>query len=242
VVGGLIALFGQPAGYAFFALANAFCVVVFLRISASGRPPRAPGRPLHELIEGLRYLRAHRDALTVVSVGILSGVVGWLYIALLPVVNHDTLHGGPVQLAVLSAAIGIGSVPPSILLALRAGSPPYEGALFYGATVVWGVAVIGFALTSSVAVAWVALVLTGAGNGLQQVLLRTLLLRITEPAYHGRVMGTLMLTGGANVLGTLAGGGLAERYGVATVIAVSGGLIVAVALGALLRRPSTWRL
>ncbi|MDP9181853.1 MAG: MFS transporter [Actinomycetota bacterium] len=242
VVGGLIALFGQSAGYAFFALANAFCVVVFLRISGSGRPPRSPGRPLNELVEGLRYLRQHRDALTVVSVGVLSGVVGWLYIALLPVVNHDTLHGGPVQLAVLSAAIGVGSVPPSILLALRAGSPPYEGVLFYGATVVWGLAVVGFALTSSVVVAWVALVLTGAGNGLQQVLLRTLLLRITEPAYHGRVMGTLMLTWGANVMGTLAGGGLAERYGVATVIAASGGLIVAVALVALARRPSTLRL
>lgn len=242
VVGGLIAAFGQSGGYAFFALANAYCVWVFMQIKASGLPPRTAGRPLHELVEGLRYLRGHGDALTVVSVGILSGVVGWLYISLLPVVNHDTLGGGPVQLAVLSAAIGVGSVPPSILLALRAGSPPYEGMLFYGATVVWGVSVVVFGLTSSRTVALVALVLTGAGNGLQQVLLRTLLLRITEPAYHGRVMGTLMLTWGANVLGTLAGGGLAERYGVAAVIAASGGLIVAVAAGALVRRPSTLRL
>lgn len=242
VVGGLIATLGQAAGYAFFALANAYCVWVFLRIKASGAPPRTPGRPVHELVEGLRYLRGHADALTVVSVGVLSGVVGWLHVALLPSVNHDTLHGGAVQLAVLSAAIGLGSVPPSLLLALRAGNPPYEGALFYGATVVWGMAVVVFATTTSTAVAFAALVVTGAGNGLQQVLLRTLLLRITEPAYHGRVMGTLMLTWGANVLGTLLGGGLADRYGVATVIAASGGLIVAVALGALVRRPSTWRL
>jgi MFS family permease len=242
VVGGLIATLGQAAGYAFFAHANAFCVWVFLRIKASGVPPRAAGRPLQELLAGLRYLRGHADALTVVSVGVLSGVVGWLYIALLPVVNHETLHGGPVQLSVLSAAIGIGSVPPSILLALRAGSPPYEGALFYGATVVWGVSVVVFGTTSSTTVAFVALVLSGAGNGLQQVLLRTLLLRITEPAYHGRVMGTLMLTWGANVLGTLVGGSLADRYGVPAVIAASGGLIVAVAAGAYLKRPSTLRL
>jgi MFS family permease len=133
-------------------------------------------------------------------------------------------------------------VPPSILLALRAGSPPYEGALFYGATVVWGLSVVVFGTTSSTTVAFVALVASGAGNGLQQVLLRTLLLRITEPAYHGRVMGTLMLTWGANVLGTLVGGSLADRYGVPAVIAASGGLIVAVALGAYARRPSTLRL
>jgi MFS family permease len=242
VVGGLIASLGQAAGYAFFALTNVFCVVIYLRISASGQPPRAPGRPVHELMEGLRYLRGHPDALTVVSVGILSGVVGWLYIALLPSVNHDTLHGGPVQLAVLTAAIGVGSVPPSILLALKAGSPPYEGAMFFGATGVWGLSVIAYGLTSSTVVACLALAVSGAGNGLQQVLMRTLILRITEPAYHGRVMGTLMLTWGANVLGTLAGGGLANRYGVATVIAASGGLIVAVGAGALLRRPSAFRL
>ena len=106
----------------------------------------------------------------------------------------------------------------------------------------WGLAVVVYGVTSSVTVAFVALVLTGVGNGLQQVLLRTLLLRLTEPAYHGRVMGTLMLTWGANVLGTLLGGGLANRYGVPAVIAASGLLIVAVAGGALLRRPSTWRL
>jgi MFS family permease len=242
-VGGLIGTLGQASGYVFFALANAFCVWVFLRIKASGSAPEHSGnRPLHDLVQGLRYLRGHGDALTVVSVGVLSGVVGWLYIALLPVVNHDRLHGGAVQLAVLSAAIGLGSVPPSLMLALRAGSPPYEGVLFYGATVLWGLAVVVYGVTSSVTVAFVALVLTGVGNGLQQVLLRTLLLRLTEPAYHGRVMGTLMLTWGANVLGTLAGGGLANRYGVATVIAASGLLIVAVAGGALLRRPSTWRL
>jgi MFS family permease len=91
-------------------------------------------------------------------------------------------------------------------------------------------------------VAAAALTVAGAGSGLQQVTMRTLLLRITEPAYHGRVMGTLMLTWGANVLGTLAGGGLAESLGVPTVIAGSGVLIIVVALAVVAWRPVTWRL
>lgn len=240
--GGLIAWAGQAAGYLFFALANAACVWVFLRIRASGVPPRASGKPMHELVEGLRYLRRTPDALTIVAVSILTGVVGWTYIALMPSINKDVLDGGPVQLAVLSAAVGLGSVPPSVLLALRTGHPRHEGALFYVSTFAWGVGVIGYGLTSSVVVAVVALTLAGAGSGLQQVLMRTLLLRITDPAFHGRVMGTLMLTWGANVLGTLAGGGLAESFGVAAVIAGSGVLIIVVPLGLLARRPSTWRL
>ena len=242
MAGALIALAGQAAGYLFFSLANLYCVRVFLRIRASGRPVREPGHPVAELVEGLRYLRGHSDALTVVLISVLTGVVGWLYIALLPSVNRDVLSGGPVQLAVLSAAIGVGSVPPSVLLALRAGSPRFEGALFVGATVVWGLSVILYGETSSVVVAAAALTVSGAGMGLQQVLMRTLLLRITDPAYHGRVMGTLMLTWGANVVGTLAGGGLAERYGVPTVIAASGVLIVLVPVVAVCRRPAVWRL
>lgn len=242
VAGTLIAWAGQFAGYLFFAVANAFCVVVFLRIKASGVPVRAPGAPLHELLEGLRYLRRTPDALTVVAVSVLTGVVGWTYIALLPSVNHDVLHGGPVQLAVLSAAIGVGSVPPSLLLAIRSGSPRFEGGLFYGSTFAWGLGVIGYGVTSSTTIAVLALTLAGAGSGLQQVVMRTLLLRITDRAYHGRVMGTLMLTWGANVLGTLAGGGLAESFGVASVIAGSGVLIILVALVCLVRRPSTWHL
>jgi MFS family permease len=242
IAGGLIDLAGQGAGYLFFALANAFCVVVYLRIKASGVPVRAPGRPVAELLDGLRYLWGHADALAVAGVGILTGVVGWIHIALLPSVNKDVLHGGAVQLAVLSACVGIGSVPPSILLALRVGSPPHEGALFYLATLSWGLGVIVYGLTGSTVVAACALVLAGAGNGLQQVLMRTLLLRITAPEYHGRVMGTLMLTWGANIVGTLAGGGLAERFGVGAVIAGSGVLIAVIPLGFLLWRPSTFRL
>jgi MFS family permease len=240
--GALIASAGEASGYLFFALTNAYCAWVFLGIKASGVPPRTAGQPMVELVQGLRYIRRTPDALAVVSVSILTGVVGWLYVALLPSINRDVLDGGAVQLAVLSAAIGVGSVPPSILLALRAGTPPREGALFVGATVAWGLAVVVYALTSSVEVAAVALAVTGAGTGLQQVLMRTLLLRITDPAFHGRVMGTLMLTWGANVVGTLAGGGLAERYGVPTVIAWSGVLIVVVPLVVLLRRPQLWRL
>ena len=169
-------------------------------------------------------------------------MVGWTYIALMPKVALDVLHGDAVTLALLSAAVGLGSVPPSILLALRAGSPPHEGALFYGSTFLWGLGVIGYGLTSSTTVALLALTVAGAGSGLQQVLVRTLLLRITEPAFHGRVMGTLMLTWGANIVGTLAGGGLAETFGVGAVIAASGVLIIVVPLVLLARRPSTWRL
>jgi MFS family permease len=242
LAGWLIARSGQPAGYLLFALTNVVCVVVFLRIRTSGVPVRAAGRPFAELVEGLRYLRRTPDALAIASVSILTGVVGWVYLALMPLVATDVLDGGAFTLGLLSMAVGLGSVPPSVLLALRSVPDGREGALFYGATAAWGLGVIVYGLTSSLAVALVALTVAGAASGLQQVLMRTLLLRITDPAFHGRVMGTLMLTWGANVVGTLAGGALAEVVGIGPVIALSGVLIVAVGGGVLAVRPSTWRL
>ena len=74
------------------------------------------------------------------------------------------------------------------------------------------------------------------------VLIRALFRRTTGPRYYGRVMRTIMLTWGANVVGSIAGGGLAESFGMGAVIAGSGVLIAVIPLGFLLWRPSTFRL
>lgn len=242
VAGWLIGRWGQSAGYLFFAAANLTCVVVFLRIKAPGAPVRSGGRPLPELVAGLHYLRQNADALAVVTISIGTGVVGWVYLALMPLVVTDRLGGDAFTFGLLSTAVGLGSVPPSIALAVRSGRLAREGMLFYLSTFAWAAGIVVYGLTSSTTVAFVALFLAGAGNGLQQVLMRTLLIRLTEPAFHGRVLGTLMLTWGANVVGTLGGGLLAESIGVAPVIVLSGGLIVVVTLAVLARRPQTWRL
>jgi MFS family permease len=242
IAGWLIGRWGQSAGYLFFAAANLACVVVFLRIRASGVPVRSGGRPVAELVAGLRYLRRTPDALAVVTVAIGTGVVGWVYLALMPLVATDRLGGGAFTLGLLSMGVGLGSVPPSLALAVRSGRLAREGALFYGSTFAWAAGVVVYGLTSSTAVALAALAVAGAGSGLQQVLMRTLLIRLTDPAFHGRVLGTLMLTWGANVVGTLGGGLLAESLGVGPVIVLSGVLIAAVPVGVLLVRPGTWRL
>ena len=241
VAGWLIGSYGQPAGYLFFAAANLACVAVFLRIRASGVPVRTGGRPLSELVAGLRYLRRTPDAFAVVCVAIGTGVFGWVYLALMPLVATDRLGGDAFTLGLLSTAVGLGSVPPSVMLAVRHRGPEREGRLFYLATFAWAAGVVVFGLSSSLTLSLVALTVAGAGNGLQQVLMRTLLLRLTEPAFHGRVLGTLMLTWGANVVGTLGGGVLAETVGVGPVIVLSGALIVGVGLVVLWRRPQTWR-
>lgn len=227
--GALIDLLGDGGGYGLFAVTGVLFVWWFAGISAPGSVERAPDHephPVREIVEGMAYLRAHRDALGIVLISILAGMVGWLYLALMPLVARDVLGGGAVLLGVLNMAVGIGSLPGSLGLALVREDFSSEGRLFVAANVTWGIGIIGFALSTVPALSVVLLVLAGLGFGLQVVLVRTILLRIVAPAYHGRVLGTLMLTYGVNVLGTLAGGSLADLLGVSTVVALSGALII----------------
>lgn len=240
VAGWLIGQWGQAAGYLLFAAANLACVWVFLRIKASSVPIRSGGRPMTELVEGVRYLWRTPDARAVAVISIGTGVVGWVFLALMPLVVTDRLGGDAFTFGLLSTAVGLGSVPPSIALAIRSGRLAGEARMFYLSTFAWAAGVVVYGITSSTAVAFVALFV--AGNGLQQVLMRTLLIRLTDPAFHGRVLGTLMLTWGVNVVGTLGGGALAEAVGVGPVIVLSGVLIAVVAGAVLVARPSTWRL
>lgn len=233
LAGWLLAVGGSAGGYAVYGISCALFVWFFWRIRTPGAVPVREGaegsRPMHDLVEGLRYLRNHRDALTIVSISVLAGIVGWVYLALMPVMARDVLDGGSFVLGALSMAVGIGSVPGSLALSLVKDFTA-EGRTYVAAVVLWGLGVIGFAASPWVPMSLAMLFLSGLGFGVQVVLTRTILLRIVETAYHGRVMGSLMLTWGANVIGTLSAGAMAETLGAPLVIGISGALIVAVPL------------
>lgn len=246
--GALIHRFGPEGGFGMFAVADlVFVSLYFFRMrppepaepagpAPAGSAPGA-GRPLAELAEGFRYLRAHRDARSIVSISIGAGAVGWVYLALLPAMARDVLHGDAVTYGALGMAVGLGSIPFSLALALRRGTTAQER-LYVATTLLWGVGIVGFSLSRWFPLSFAALAVAGLGYGGQAILARAILLRIVDVRYHGRVLGTLMLTFGANVAGTLVAGALARTLGVPLVIGLSGAGIVAVVAAALARNPA----
>jgi MFS family permease len=230
VAGWLIAQFGDAGGYGLFAATNFAFVWFFLRIRTSGRAAQRQDRNLiSDLTGGFRCLRENREARAVVIISVLSGAVGWVYLALMPIMARDVLDGGAVLLGVLGMAVGLGSVPGTLYLSVRSGVGG-EGRLFLASLLTWGGGIIVFGVVPVVPVAVVALFISGLGFGVQTVLARTLLLRLVAEEFHGRVLGLLMLTWGANVVGTLTAGSLADMLGVGLVVATSGMLIIAVTL------------
>ncbi len=227
--GWLIHRFGPGGGFGMFAATNFLFVFFFMRIRVSGAVPRTTEsrRPLEELVEGFRYLRSHKDALSVMLISIGAGIFGWVYLALMPLMAKNVLHGDSVTNGILGMAVGLGSVPLSVTLATRRGVTA-QGRAFIGTTAMWAVGVILFSLSRSVPLSVAALFVAGFGFGGQVILVRALLLRIVDPLFHGRVFGTMMLTWGANIIGTLGAGALARSLGVSTVVGISGVAILVV--------------
>ena len=230
VAGWAIAAWGDAGGYGFFFATNLLFLAFFTRIRASGVPaPREPEPRLRTFTSGFRYLGENQQAAAVVLMSVLSGAVGWVYLAMMPIVARDVLGGGAVLAGTLSTAVGVGSLPSSVLLSVRSRTGG-EGRLYALGLGLWAAGIIVFGLAGSVAVALPALFVSGLGFTMNTVLSQTLLLKLVEPAFHGRVLGLLTLTWGANIIGTLTAGALAETLGVQTVVVASGLLIVAVAV------------
>lgn len=99
----------------------------------------------------------------------------------------STLHAGDRGLGLLLTAWGAGAVLGSVVFA-RFIRRPLGGMLGAG-TVAIGVAYVGFAIAPSLAVACLAAIIGGIGNGLQVPSLISIVQRLTPQSLQGRLMG-----------------------------------------------------
>jgi MFS family permease len=118
-----------------------------------------------------------------------------------------TLHAGDGGYGLLVTIWGVGVVLGSIAFA-RSPSRPL-GTLVSAGTLAVGLAYVGFAAAPSLALAGVAALIGGVGNGLQWAPLISAVQRLTPPRLHGRVMGALESIGALSpALGLSLGGAL----------------------------------
>ncbi len=242
--GFLLAHGGASGAFLAFVALNVIVVVATLAIRTSGRIGAtvvASGGPRQDLADGLRYLWAHKDARALVLLSVLSGSAAWVYFALLSVVTRDVLGGGALLYGVLGTAIGVGQIPAALLFAFY-HNYPWPGRSYVAAVLLLGAAITAFAYSESVPLSIALLALTGFAFSSQFILLNGMLLRLVEPEFHGRVMGALNLTWGANVVGLVAAGAVVETIGVSPVVALSGVMVAGSAVAVAALRPQLLRL
>jgi MFS family permease len=154
--------------------------------------------------------------------------------ALLPVYAKDILHAGPAGLGWLQAALPLGSLATSLVLAHR---PPLQkaGRALLWAVAVFGLATIGFGASRSLWVSLGMLFVCGVTDNISVVVRHTLVQLLTPDEKRGRVSAVNSLfIGTSNELGGFESGVVAYWLGPVFSV-ISGGVgtiavVIAVAL------------
>lgn len=181
---------------------------------------------------GLRYIRANRLLLAIISLDLFAVLLGGVT-ALLPIYASDILRIGPAGLGALRSAPGIGAALVGLMLAHRTiqGSAGKKLLLCVAS---FGVATVVFALSRDFWLSLAALAALGGFDMVSMVIRQTLLQLATPDAMRGRVSAVNGVFIGASAeFGEFESGATAALFGTIPAAALGGiGTLIVVALWA----------
>lgn len=217
--------------YAAFGARLTFLVSALLTITAFTAmwtirhvPPQrtlASASFLISLSESWRYLRGQPVILGALTLDMFAVFFGGAT-ALLPIFADRILHVGPRGLGFLQAAPGAGAVLMAFVIAHR-GPFQRAGRTLFSVVAVYGVCMIGFALSRSFPLSLLLLFLSGAMDNVSAVIRSTLLQILVPHELLGRVSSVnAIFIGSSNELGAFESGVAAKLIGVVPSVAVGG--------------------
>jgi len=160
-------------------------------------------------------------AVGLLLVTIVANLLLWpVYQSFMPLFAGQQLGLGPTGLALLLASAGTGGLIGSVVIA-RLGDFRHKGAAFVYGTVACALTWTVFALSTLPWLSVALMFLAGLCSATFMVLQATLLLLAVPAAAHGRAFGMLQLAIAIQPLGALLLGVLAERFGLAPMVAAS---------------------
>ena len=225
-----------------FADGASFIAVALLLATARGLPSARPDRApwVARLREGVRYVRERPLLRRLLAAQAVAFVFFAIVIPIEVVFAKSTLDAGDAGYGALLASWGSGMLAGSFLFAaLRQASLPR---LLAASTLAIGLAYIVTGAAPTLAVACLASVAGGIGNGIQWVALMTTVQGLTRTSYQARVVSLLeSLASAMPGLGFVVGGAVAALANPRVSYAVAGaGVIVVLALAALALRGTDW--
>jgi MFS family permease len=198
-------------------------------------------RVLSDIRDGLRFVVHDSVVLPLVILIGSASLFGFSYAVLLPAFATDVLRVDEAGYGVMNAAVGVGALIGSLLVASR-GRKGNRGALLTAGSLLFPLALMGLALARNYYTALALLLLVGLGFVTQNVQANTLVQTIAPDELRGRVMSvySLMFFGTAP-FGSLLAGAVAQAIGSSRAIAVGATLSLLFALGVILFAPQVRR-
>jgi MFS family permease len=251
----LASVLGPAIGGLLFAFAGAvptytvtlLLLLVSWRAMATVRTPTAVAAPQARetgsagILEGVRFVLRDRLVLAALSLDLFAVLFGGAT-ALLPVFTKTVLHVTPEWLGYLRAAPAVGAVLMALVIAHQ---PPMEraGRTLLISVAVWGLSIVGFAMSRNVWLSCALLAMGGAVDGISVVIRSTLLQARTPPHVMGRVMAVnSIFIGSANEIGAFESGVTARLFGAVPSVLFGGVATLAIVGAMALRSPTLRRL
>jgi hypothetical protein len=200
-----------------YAVVTAMYVAAFLLSLGVARSPRAAAaaHPFSDLREGFRHVWEKPDLLGAFSLAFLVNLLAYPFVlGLLPYVAKEVYAVGQSGLGYLAGAFWVGALAGSLLVG--ASVFPMRAArvmLWNGA--LWFAAVLLFGQTSSLPLGMAFLFVAGVAQSFCLTPLAAVMLRSSDEAMRGRVMGVRILAVWGLPLGLLAAGPIIALIGFA---------------------------
>jgi MFS family permease len=242
-LGGLFyAWVGPTVSYAIAAFLMAVAFVAVVCIRGAARPPVMRAESLVASVRaGLAFLVGQPIFLGAITLDLLAVLFGGA-VAILPIFAEDILHVGPQGLGALRAAPAVGAVLMSGMLALRP-PPRRAGRLFLWAVALFGLMMIGFALSRWFWVSLAILAASGAADMLS-VYFRSTLSQVLVPSNMlGRISAVNQIfVGSSNEIGAFESGVAAKLLGTVPSVVFGGVVTILVTAATGWRFPALRRL
>jgi MFS family permease len=228
-LGGFLYAFGPATVYV-------LCVAVFVTAgvlvglvqTAYAKQDETP-ISVKTLLAGFGYIRNREILFGVISLDLFAVLLGGVT-ALLPIYARDILETGPWGLGLLRSAPALGALVSSVILS-RYMIQHHAGRWLFASVAAYGLAIVVFGLSTSLALSMVALAAYGAADAISVVIRHSLVLSRTPNEMLGRVMAVnTMFTGSSGTLGEFRAGVMAAWLGAVPAVLIGGIGAVAVTL------------
>ena len=219
---GVLLAFEPVVAFVLIVVLHVISTLISLRLPI-GAPAATKGRGMTgELLFGLRYMMGNPMLRTLIWLALLAVALGFPYQHLMPVFQKDVFEVGPSRLGFMYSALGTGALTASLVVAsfsglVRKGFPQ----LLMG--IVFGLALVAFALSPFYLLAVALLFVTGFASQAYTTMNMTLMMMTADPALYGRVASVNMMTRAFMPLAVLPFGAAVDAYGAPVTVAAGGG-------------------
>jgi MFS family permease len=225
--GGLIYGFaGKQAAYGLVVFFVILSIALFLQIRKYHNTHNLKDEPfLQSLSTGVKFVFGNQVILGALSLDMFAVLFGGA-VAMLPVFASEILFVGPQGLGFLRAAPAFGAIIMAMILAYR---PPLKKAgvnllIMVG---VFGLTIIGFAMSTNFYLSILLLVLGGMADNVSVIIRSTILQIMTPDSMRGRVAAVnSIFVGSSNEIGSFESGLAAKIMGLVPSVIFGGSMTV----------------